>query len=72
MLVGGDREGHDHRVVEAIRRQGEKVDVVVCAQGSMMAAATCARTFLRVPVLASPRTGVQSAVDRARAAASRR
>jgi Asp/Glu/hydantoin racemase len=70
-LAGGDREGHDRMVVDAIRRTGEQSDVVVCAQGSMAAAAERARTALRVPVLTSPRTGVQSAVDRARAAAAR-
>jgi Asp/Glu/hydantoin racemase len=71
-LADGDREAHDRRVIEAIRRTGEQVDVVVCAQGSMASAAERAQQAVDVPVLTSPRMGVKSAVDRARAAAANR
>jgi aspartate/glutamate racemase len=59
-LVGGDRAAHNALVVRAIRELSAGVDVVVCAQGSMMAIVpelgqTC------VPVLTSPRLGVQAA-----------
>src|SRR4051812_6257204 len=36
-LIDGDRTGHNKMVLDAIRDLSRRVDVVVCAQGSMMA-----------------------------------
>lgn len=64
-LMGGDRPGHNAMVIAAIRDLTQKVDVVVCAQGSMVTIlAELGPT--RVPVLTSPRMGVESAVRRVR------
>lgn len=67
-LEFGDREGHNQLVVDAIRKLAADVDVVVCAQGSM-AAVLPALGDVGVPVLTSPRLGVESAVQRLRATA---
>ena len=61
LLEAGDRAGHNQRVVEAIRKLAPEVDVVVCAQGSM-AAVLPELGDVGVPVLTSPRLGVESAV----------
>jgi aspartate/glutamate racemase len=58
-LVAGDRAGHNRMVISAIRRLTRKVDVVVCAQGSM-AAILSDLGETPVPVLTSPRSGVAS------------
>jgi aspartate/glutamate racemase len=61
-LTAGDRKGHNELVLASIRRLAEQVDVVVCAQGSMLALkADLGET--RVPVLMSPPIGVQHAVE---------
>jgi len=60
-LVGGDRAKHNRMVLEAIRELATRVDVVVCAQGSMTAILPeLGKT--KVPVLTSPALGVESAV----------
>ena len=61
ILVGGDAAKHNTMVIEAIRGLAEKVDVIVCAQGSMVAILP-ALGETKVPVLTSPRLGVESAV----------
>ena len=61
LLSSGDRAGHNQRVSHAIRTLAAKVDVVVCAQGSM-AAVLAELGDVGVPVLTSPRLGVESAV----------
>lgn len=62
-LVAGDRATHNAMVIEAIRRLAGEVDVVVCAQGSMTALLPDLGETT-VPVLTSPRLGVQEALDR--------
>lgn len=62
-LVRGDRPGHNAMVLHAIRALARKVDVVVCAQGSMIAILGELGPT-PVPVLTSPRLGVASAVAR--------
>lgn len=52
-------------VIEAIHRLVEEVDVVVCAQGSMTALLPDLGET-SVPVLTSPRLGVQETLDRLR------
>ena len=61
LLSSGDRAGHNQRVIDAIRTLAAKVDVVVCAQGSM-AAVLAELGDVGVPVLTSPRLGVESAL----------
>ncbi len=61
-LVSGDRAGHDALVIAGIRELAERVDVVACAQGSM-AALLDQLGETRIPVLTSPRSGVQMAAD---------
>jgi hypothetical protein len=60
-LIGGDRARHNYLVLEGIRKLALKVDVVVCAQGSM-AAILPQLGKTRVPVLTSPRLGVEHAI----------
>jgi Asp/Glu/hydantoin racemase len=60
ILVGGDRARHNKMVIAAIRELAAKVDVVVCAQGSMVAILPDLGD-VGVPVLTSPRLGVQHA-----------
>jgi hypothetical protein len=61
-LVAGDRAGHNRMVLDAIRELSTRTDVIVCAQGSMMAIVPDLGPT-RVPVLTSPRLGVQSAAE---------
>lgn len=60
-LTSGDRAGHNAMVLAAIRAVIPKVDVVVCAQGSMVAILP-ELGETAVPVLTSPRSGVAHAV----------
>lgn len=71
LLQEGDRRGHDDRVLAAARSLLEEVDCLVLAQGTM---ATILPRLgeTRVPVLTSPRLGVERAVAVARAVAARR
>ena len=62
LLVAGDRSGHNQMVISAIRQLTRKVDVVVCAQGSM-AAILPELGETPVPVLTSPRSGVKSVAE---------
>lgn len=61
-LVGNDRAGHNRTVLQTIRALFDHVDVVVCAQGSM-AALVPELGETPVPVLTSPRLGVEHAVE---------
>lgn len=62
LLRSGDIKAHNEMVIEAIKKLSKEVDVIVCAQGSMV-------TLLdklgetTVPVLTSPRLGVAHAVE---------
>ncbi len=61
-LISGDRKTHNTMVITAIQELTKSVDVVVCAQGSMVALLPdLGKT--RVPVLTSPRLGVEQAVE---------
>lgn len=61
-LRAGDRALHNQKVIDAVRSLAERVDVVVCAQGSM-AAIVDELGETRVPVLTSPALGVANAID---------
>jgi aspartate/glutamate racemase len=61
-LISGDRKGHNEMVIASIRQLAQQVDVVVCAQGSMLALKSDLGET-PVPVLMSPPIGVQHAVD---------
>jgi len=61
-LISGDRKGHNEMVIGAINKLAEQVDVVVCAQGSMVALLP-ELGKPRVPVLTSPRLGVEHTVE---------
>jgi len=60
ILIQGDRARHNQMGLDAIRTLAKEVDVVVCAQGSMMAIVPDLGST-PVPVLTSPRLGVESA-----------
>lgn len=61
-LIAGDKKGHNDMVIESIRGLAKNVDVVVCAQGSMLALLPdLGKT--PVPVLTSPPLGVKHAVE---------
>lgn len=61
-LISGNRAKHNEMVVAAIQGIIPRVDVVVCAQGSMVAILP-ALGETAVPVLTSPRLGVTHAVE---------
>lgn len=59
----GDQPGHDALVVQAVREEAERADVVVLAQASMAQAAAGLRT--EVPVLSSPSFGLRDVLEAA-------
>ena len=61
-LIDGNRAKHNQMVLDAIRDLSRRTDVIVCAQGSMMAIVPDLGPT-PVPVLTSPRLGVQSAAE---------
>ena len=61
-ILVGDRKGHNEIVLAAIRTLMKGVDVVVCAQGSMLALKP-ELGDTPVPVLMSPPLGVQHAAE---------
>jgi aspartate/glutamate racemase len=61
-LIAGDRKAHNEMVIASIRTLAQKVDVVVCAQGSMLALAPDLGET-PVPVLMSPPIGVKHAAE---------
>jgi len=62
LLISGDTKGHNDMVKDDILKLIKEVDVVVCAQGSMVPLIE-ALGETPVPVLTSPRLGVERAVD---------
>ncbi len=61
-LIAGDKKAHNDMVIDSIRELEKEVDVVVCAQGSMVALLPeLGKTT--VPVLTSPRSGVERATE---------
>ena len=71
LLEAGDQKAHDERVLDATRALLMEVDCLVLAQGSM-AVVLPRLGETRVPVLTSPRLGVERAVEVAREAVARR
>jgi len=61
-LIAGDRKTHNEMVIAAIRDLARSVDVIVCAQGSMVALLPDLGA-VPVPVLTSLRLGVERAVE---------
>lgn len=61
-LISGDRQGHNEMVIAGIRELCQQADVVVCAQGSMVALLNDLGET-PVPVLTSPRLGVGMAAE---------
>ena len=67
-LVAGDAEGHERIIAEGLHEAAASADAIVLAQASMTPAlARCAD--IRVPLLTSPRSGLEAAIARYRAAA---
>lgn len=60
LLMSGKRQDHDQMVIDKIRELEAKVDVIALAQGSM-ALLVPKVSDCSVPVLASPRLGVEKA-----------
>jgi len=61
-LVAGDRKTHNEMVIATIRDLAKRVDVIVCAQGSMVALLPDLG-HTPVPVLTSLRLGVERAAE---------
>ena len=59
-LIGGDGAKHDELVNAVIDQAASENDVVVLAQGSMARLAAARPGTSKVPVLSSPRAGVES------------
>jgi len=62
LLKNGDVKSHNKMVIEGIRELAEKVEVIVCAQGSMVALLD-ELGETPVPVLTSPRLGVERVIE---------
>lgn len=61
-MLQGDRQGHNALLLETIRNLFDRVDVIVCAQGSMIALKPDLGET-PIPVLMSPPIGVAHAVE---------
>lgn len=59
-LMGGDAARHDALVLQAIERAAADNDVVALAQGSMARLVSLLPSSIPVPVLSSPRLGVEA------------
>lgn len=59
-LMSGEGAKHDNMVLAEIERAGGENDVVVLAQGSMARMVTALEGRVPVPVLSSPRLGVEA------------
>lgn len=60
LMKSGDREKHNKLVLEEIKRVENESDVIVLAQGSMLVLVPYLND-IKVPVLSSPRLGVERA-----------
>jgi Asp/Glu/hydantoin racemase len=58
-LMSGDAAGHDELLEAEILRAASACDVVVLAQGSMARLAPALASQTAVPILSSPRSGVE-------------
>lgn len=67
-LVAGDAEGHERIIADGLHEAASSADAIVLAQASMTPAlARCAD--IQVPLLTSPRSGLEAAIARYRASA---
>ena len=67
-LVAGDAEGHERIIADGLNEAAASADAIVLAQASMTPALSrCAD--IQVPLLTSPRSGLEAAIARYRAAA---
>ena len=67
-LVAGDSEGHERIIADGLHEAAASADAIVLAQASMTPAlARCAD--IAIPLLTSPRSGLEAAIARYRAAA---
>ena len=67
-LVAGDAEGHERIIAEGLHEAASSADAIVLAQASMTPALSrCAD--IAIPLLTSPRSGLEAAIARWRAAA---
>ena len=67
-LVAGDAEGHEQIIADGLHEAAASADAIVLAQASMTPALSrCAD--IQVPLLTSPRSGLEAAIARYRAAA---
>jgi Asp/Glu/hydantoin racemase len=64
VLMGGDRERHDAMVIEQAIDLAKGVDTIVLAQASMGRLAETLREQTGLPVLSSPRMGVEYLAER--------
>jgi Asp/Glu/hydantoin racemase len=67
VLMGGDREAHDDMVSREAAELAKEVDLIVLAQASMARLAPRLSEETGIPVLASPRLGVEDLAARVRA-----
>ena len=66
--MAGDAEGHERIIADGLHDAAASADVIVLAQASMTPAlARCAD--IAIPLLTSPRSGLEAAIARWRAAA---
>ena len=67
-LVVGDSDGHERIIADSLHEAASSADAIVLAQASMTPAlARCAD--IAIPLLTSPRSGLEAAIARYRAAA---
>ncbi|HTK10673.1 MAG TPA: aspartate/glutamate racemase family protein [Ktedonobacteraceae bacterium] len=59
LLMGGQREQHNQRVLAQAQKLAQSVDVIVLAQASMAYLAASVEEQIGKPVLSSPRLGVE-------------
>lgn len=64
VLMSGDRAGHDSMVIEQAMDLARSVDMIVLAQASMSRLADVLAEQTGVPVLSSPRIGVEYLAER--------
>jgi aspartate/glutamate racemase len=62
LLRKGNIKKHNKMVIDAIKELSNEVDVIVCAQGSMVALLD-ELGKMSIPVLTSPRMGVEHVID---------
>lgn len=60
VLMGGDRERHDEMIADQARQLVGRVDLIVLAQASMNRLAPRLQELTGLPVLSSPRSGVEN------------